>query len=133
MLHTEIDLQDPENYRRFMRFALKYADRIGLSYTSDLSAFKETRWYELLGESIIGHEYSGRGVLCLFLKIDHITVGWLKGKKDIFDFCRAEDGDYLWDLCLYKDGSEVFSSTTHEKLAYISEEMLREYNAMAAH
>ena len=114
-----------------MRFALKYADRIGVYYTSDFSAFKESRWYELLSESIIGHEYSERGVLCLFLKIDHVTVGWLKEKKDIFDFMQTDDGDYLWDICFYKDGSEVFSTVTHERLSYISEEMLREYDAMS--
>lgn len=116
-----------------MRCALKYADRIGVYYTSDFSAFKGSRWYELLGESVIGHEYSERGVLCLFLKIDHVTVGWLKGKKGIFDFMQTDDGDYLWDICFFKDGSEVFSSTTHEELAYISEEMWQEYNSKAAH
>lgn len=127
MIYTEIDLQNPKNYRKFIRFALKYADCIGVSYTSDFSAFKESRWWELFGGSVVKYEYDERGILNLFLKIDHITVEWLKGKKDIFDFWQTEDEDYLWDLCLYKDKSVFFTSITHEKLSYISEELWAKY------
>lgn len=40
-----LDLSDPEEYRKFIRFALKYADCLGLFYTGDLSAFKESKWW----------------------------------------------------------------------------------------
>ena len=129
MVYIGNALQNEVNHRRFIRYALKYADCIGVSYTSDYSAFEESGWYELWGESIIAHEYDERGVLILFLKIDHSTVNWIKSKTNIFDFMQSEDGEFLWDLCLYKDESEVFSTVTHEKMAYISEEMWQEYNS----
>ena len=126
-----IDLENAAGYRRFICFALRYADCIGISYTSDFSAFKESRWWEFLGGSVIKYEYDESGKLNLFLKIDHITVEWLKGKKDIFDFWQTDDEEFLWDLCLYKDGREFFTSITHEKLSYISEEMWQKYNTKA--
>lgn len=110
-----IDLENADNYRKFMRTALKYADGIGVSYTSDLSAFKESRWWELLGGSVTGHEYDEQGTLMLRLKVDHATCDWLKSKKSIFDFWETEDDQMLWDLCLYKDGRVIFSSITHER------------------
>lgn len=122
------DLENTDSYRKFMRIALKYADCIGVSYTSDFSAFKESKWWEPLGKSVIRYEYDERGTLMLHLRIDHFTYDWLKGKKNIFDFGDLrDDEEFLWDMCLYKDGREIFSSVTHEKDLYISDELRKEY------
>lgn len=119
-----IALENPEKYRIFVREALKYADCIGLSYTSDYSAFLESAWSGLFSESIIRHEYNDHGVLYLYLKIDHATVNWLKDKKDIYDFRQPDyDDEYLWDLCIYKDGRMIFWSITHEYQTEISDEL----------
>lgn len=117
-----------KEYRRFIRFALKYADCLGLSYTGDLSAFKESKWWEMFAESFIRHEYDEDGDLTVYLKIDHVAVEWLKSKRDIFDFWDTDaDENFLWDLCLYKDGEEIFTTVTHERLQYISQKLNNEY------
>ena len=129
MINELPDLENTENYRKFIRFALKYADNAGFSYTSDLSAFRESEWWEELGESVIGHEYDERGILMLRMRIDHAVYHWLKSKRDIFDFepSGEDDTEFLWDLCLYKDGREIFSSVTHENQMYISDELCDSY------
>ena len=124
------DLENTANYRKFIRFALNRADSIGVSYTSDLSAFRESKWWEELGESVIWHEYDERGILMLRMGIDHPVYSWLKSKRNIFDFGGLGDTDnteFLWDLCLYKDGREIFSSVTHERQLYISAELCDPY------
>lgn len=121
------DLSSSEKYRKFLRFALKYADCVGLSYTGDLSAFKESKWWETFSDSFIRHEYDEYGNLTVYLKIDHVTVEWLKSKRDIFDFGDNNDESFLWDLCFYKDGEEIFTTITHERLQYISQEFYNEY------
>lgn len=119
-----IDLEKPENYRKFIREALKYADCIGLSYSSDYSAFLGSDCYNILSESIIRHEYSDRGELVLYFKIDHTVIDWLRSKKDIYDFLPSlDDDEYLWDLCLYKDGRMIFWSITREYQTGISDEL----------
>lgn len=119
-----IGLDDPENYRKFIREALKYADCIGLSYSSDYSAFLESDCYNILSESVIRHEYSDRGELVLYFKIDYTVVNWLKDKKNIYGFRQPDyDDEYLWDLCLYRDGRMIFWSITHEYQTEISDEL----------
>lgn len=127
MTRDMFGLENTDEYRKFLRFALKRADSVGASYTSDFSAFKESKYWENLGESVISGEYDERGVLTLRLKIDHAVYDWLREKKNLFDFGDPFNEDILWDLCLYKDGREIFSSITHEGEAYISDELLGEY------
>lgn len=116
-------LENPEKFRIFVREALKYADCIGLSYSSDYSAFLESDKYKNLIGSVIRYEYSDRGELVLYFKIDHTMIEWLRSKKNIFDFRDINDDEYLWDLCLYKDGKIIFGSITHEYQAEISYEL----------
>ncbi|MDE6726942.1 MAG: hypothetical protein K2J80_03255 [Oscillospiraceae bacterium] len=121
------ELQDFRGYRKVMLAALKYTDRIGLSYTCDMSAFKESKWWEMFAGSFIRHEYDERGNLTVYFKVDHVTVEWLRSKRSIFDFWdRGDDDDLLWDLCLYREDREILSSITHEMMLEISEE-LREF------
>lgn len=61
-----IELEDARSYRKFILAALKYADCIGLSYACDLSAFKESKWWEMLAGSFIRHEYDERGNLMVY-------------------------------------------------------------------
>lgn len=117
------DLENTSSYRKFIRAALSCADSMGASYTSDLSAFKETEWWEILEESVISHEYDDRGTLMLRFGIDHAVYGRLKSKRNIFDFGDLTGDEFLWDICLYKDGREIFSSVTHERELYISDEL----------
>lgn len=121
-----IYLENPEDYRRFIRGALKYADCIEVSYTSDYLAYLDSEWSKLFSDSLIRYEYDDHGNLFLYLKIDHTTVDWLKSKKDILDFRQSDDGEFLWDLSLYKDGREIFASVTHERETYISRELWNE-------
>lgn len=121
-------LENSVDYRKFIRTALKYADSIGVSYTSDYSAFKESKWWEILGESVIRCEYDDSGTLTVYLKIDHFTYDWLRAKKDVFDFWDWDiDDNILWDLCLYKDGEAIVTTVTHEQLQYISQEFYNKY------
>lgn len=110
--------ENAQNQRDFLRRALKSADCIGLTYTSNISAFKESKWREVPGGSLIRYEYDEDGTLMLYFRVDHITVEWLKEKSGVFDFLDSDNGEFLWDLCLYKDGKEVFSSVTHERRCY---------------
>lgn len=118
-----IDLENTGGYRKFIRVALKCSDSIGISYTSDFSAFKESKWWQLLGGSVTRHKYDEDGSLILYLKIDYVTCEWLKAKRSIFDFWDSEDDQQLWDLCLYREDMEILASITHEKDLWISDEL----------
>ncbi len=123
------DLSTPEKYRKFLKLALNRADCIALSYTSDLSAFKESEWWEMFEKSFLKSEYDSEGNLTVYLKTDHSTVEWLKSKHDIFDFLDEDkDGQYLWDLCFIKNGAEFFATVSHERQQYIDEKFYSEYN-----
>lgn len=115
-------------YRSFIGWALNYADMISLSYSSDYSAFCESEKRSFLKESVIRYEYDDRGVLLLYLKIDHITNGLLKAKRSLCDRSWTEDGDFLEDLCLFRNGETVLDTISHERQIYISTEMPEEYN-----
>lgn len=81
----------------------------------------------MFADSFIRHEYDEQGNLTVYLKVDHVTVEWLKSKRDIFDFWDNDGDNFLWDLCLYKDGEEIFTTITHEGLQYTSQEFYNEY------
>ncbi len=117
------DLESTDGYRRFIRAALRYADSVGVCYTSDFSAFKESEWQDELGESVIGHGYDEYGGLELLLKTDYAVYNWLMSKKSVFDFGDFGDDEFLWDLCLYRENREIFGSVTHEREYYISDEL----------
>ena len=122
------ELTDGKEYQRFLRVALNYADRICLSFDGGWKDFMASDW-AFLATSAVDHEITshspvtvGPTVLLLYLKIDHMTVEWLKGKRHIYDF-QSTDSDCPEDLCLLKNGMLVFCSCTHERFCYMNEEL----------
>ncbi len=125
--YPQLDLSTPEKYWRFLKFALNCADCIALTYTSNLSEFKESGWWEMFEDCFLKSEYDGDGRLTVYIKINHNIFEWLKSKRGIFDFLdRDEDGQYLWDLCFIKDGEEFFATVSHERQQYIDEKFYEE-------
>lgn len=122
------DFKTVREYRNFIGLALNYADMIGLSYSSDYSAFEESEKQSFLKDSVIRYEYDDRGVLLLYLKIDHITNGLLKAKRNLCDWHWTEDDDFLEDLRLFRSGETVLDTISHEGQIDISTEMLKEYD-----
>lgn len=122
------DFRTVQEYKSFIGWALNYADMIGLSYSSDYSAFEESEKQSFLKDSVIRYEYDDRGVLLLYLKIDHITNGLLKAKRNLCDWHWTEDDDFLEDLRLFRSGETVLDTISHEGQIDISAEMLKEYD-----
>lgn len=80
--------------------------------------------YEFTSESAVT---IGCDVIMLYLKIDHITMKWLREKKNIYDFGLRSAEHCLDDLCFVKDGLLEMASCTHERDCFISAEMLTAY------
>lgn len=131
-------LRDTNEYKAFIKTALKYADYFCMSATGMFyEDFLKSKW-DFLSDSIMDYEYttetavtkSSETFLLLYLKIDHITSKWLMSKKNIYDFMDAQiserDKNYCWlyDLCFIKDRAIVFCSCTHEEFCFVSQELL---------
>lgn len=100
MMRDIFGLENTDEYRKFLRFVLKYADCAEVSYTSDFSAFKESEYWEKFGESVISREYDERGTLTLHLKMDRAVYDWLREKKEHFRFRRSVQRGYFVGLVL---------------------------------
>lgn len=121
-------LKDLGAYRRFLRAVLRYADQMILTCDLDREDFADSIW-GFLEDSVTDDEYTdetavtnGPNVMMLYLKIDHVTSRWLRGKKNVYDFLEDDGNDHwLYDLCFAKRGEICFCSCTHEGFAYVSQ------------
>lgn len=134
------ELEQPEKYARFIKWAPKYADKICVTgYWNDVDEIKKSPFAFLYG-SIVDCEFTSESavtispdVIMLYLKIDHITMKWLREKKNVYDFNPRSDEHCLDDLCFVRDGRLVMASCTHEHTCYISAEMLTAYRLSYNH
>lgn len=115
-----------DDYREFIRWALKYADEIELSYSSDYSAFRESELWNEFKDSIAEYGYDDSGTLHLRFRIDHVINEFLKSKKCLCDYPWSELG-FLEDLSFIRNGETVLDTVSHENRVYISPEMLEKY------
>lgn len=133
------EIEQSEKYARFIKWVPKYADCICVTCNGlDIDGIKDS-CFGFLYDSISDHEYTdetavtetpGTDVLVLYLKIDHITMEWLREKKNIYDFKPVFSGKEYFcieDLCFVKNGRLEMCSCTHERFCYISPEMLAAY------
>lgn len=132
------DLENSDEYLRFMKWMPKYADNICVTCAGlDYSGFQESKW-NFLNNSILDHEYTvdspvthGPEAMLLYLSIDYVTSKWIREKKNIYDFMEPviNKKDYIWlyDLCLVKNHRLELCSCSHEQFCYISREMLEAY------
>ena len=134
------ELENPDEYSKFMKWVPRYADCICITcHGLDYSEFKESKW-SFLNDSIIDHEYTtdspvteGPEVMLLYLKMDHVTSRWIREKKNIYDYMdpmiKKKDYFWLYDLCFVKNHKLEMCSCSHERFCYISREMLEAYKA----
>lgn len=127
----EPDLTNTENYRNFMRIALKQADRICLTYNLGYKDFVESEW-NFLVDSLVSQKRTERTYvtigsthLMLFFDINKTTTDWLMEKYHIYDFVSRDpdSNEYLEDLALVKNDEAIFASCTHEEFFWIDEKL----------